>query len=394
MSDEEQIRNSSSSSSISFRNGGNGRNSKKPKPKKIPQRGLGVAQLEKIRLKEEVKNEALTSPPHPMTAASLHNRSLTVPPFPQHTRPYPFGTDTLHGHVPCHPHLPVRHHGIGPPLAGTQFNNGVAGIGYPSRIFSGHIQEVEKETLSLNPPCTSDGPFRGTSGNQQSYSYSSAVNVGPGNSSSAVLNLPTEPPSNQSPLGTYRSFQPEESEKIAGLKRPCPFMIRDPSDPMLHGKFNPLTVHGLEISTSFGYPGSSAINGNFGHREGLPCSMSVPELHRTYDFRTDWATPEGDFLKIAPPALPSSKTKHAHCAELLELGSVHSQAVHAQDSNSVQESNSSIQHLHNQHQQQRWRPCHNFFPAPNNARHGQPADGSNRVRNGEAEDHVDLNLKL
>ena len=38
-----------------------GRSSKKQKPKKIPQRGLGVAQLEKIRLEEQHKKDAVVA---------------------------------------------------------------------------------------------------------------------------------------------------------------------------------------------------------------------------------------------------------------------------------------------------------------------------------------------
>ncbi|XP_051125797.1 uncharacterized protein LOC127247812 [Andrographis paniculata] len=41
--------------------GGGGGRSKSGKPKKVPQRGLGVAQLEKIRLEEQRKKEALES---------------------------------------------------------------------------------------------------------------------------------------------------------------------------------------------------------------------------------------------------------------------------------------------------------------------------------------------
>uniref|UniRef100_A0A7N0VFW5 SPOROCYTELESS-like EAR-containing protein 1 n=1 Tax=Kalanchoe fedtschenkoi TaxID=63787 RepID=A0A7N0VFW5_KALFE len=372
MSDEERIRNSSSSSSVSFRNGGgggNGRSSKKPKPKKIPQRGLGVAQLEKIRLEEEVRNEAQTSPPgpappvaapHPATpAASLYSRSLSLPHFAPPARPFPLYNDALYGH-----------HEITYP-EGPASNSRSAE----------YIREMERARLTLNPPSEPGFALRG---NQHSSLHSSStVNAVAGNSSSAVFNFQTEPPSNQSPYGTYRSVQPDEAEKIAGTKRPCPFSLQNPSDPWLHGKFSPLTSHGLGRSTSYGNPGSFAINGNLGHREGLPCSMSMPELRGTNNVRADLAKSDGDFLKLAPPASVSSKAKPALFG-LLEHTAVHSQVARAPDSSSVSEPSSSIRHHRDQllpHP-----PFHSFFPAP--------ADTLSNRHNGEAEDHVDLNLKL
>jgi hypothetical protein len=63
------------------------RASKKNKPKKIPQRGLGVAQLEKLRLEEQKKTEGggvssvLVPPPaHPRALLPLRNHP--PPPVP------------------------------------------------------------------------------------------------------------------------------------------------------------------------------------------------------------------------------------------------------------------------------------------------------------------------
>ncbi|KAL5729965.1 hypothetical protein ACHQM5_002852 [Ranunculus cassubicifolius] len=76
-------------------NSGGCRNSKKPKPKKIPQRGLGVAQLEKIRLEEQQKNEeaapvaVVRSPP--LVFVSLpqyHNHSSPSVPPPKDIRSF------------------------------------------------------------------------------------------------------------------------------------------------------------------------------------------------------------------------------------------------------------------------------------------------------------------
>ncbi|KAB5521288.1 hypothetical protein DKX38_025607 [Salix brachista] len=57
------------------------RSSRKHKQKKVPQRGLGVAQLEKIRLEEQQKNDIsvnLPSPP-PISLAKPSNLSMPIP---------------------------------------------------------------------------------------------------------------------------------------------------------------------------------------------------------------------------------------------------------------------------------------------------------------------------
>ncbi|KAL2326776.1 hypothetical protein Fmac_020203 [Flemingia macrophylla] len=71
--------------------GGGGRRSvgrpcRGPKPKKVPQRGLGVAQLEKLRLEEEQKNaaaNAISSPP----TNSPHDIHLQIPNFLHSNQP-------------------------------------------------------------------------------------------------------------------------------------------------------------------------------------------------------------------------------------------------------------------------------------------------------------------
>ncbi|KAJ6298307.1 hypothetical protein OIU76_019455 [Salix suchowensis] len=57
------------------------RSSRKHKQKKVPQRGLGVAQLEKIRLEEQQKNDIsvnLPSPP-PISLTKPSNLSMPIP---------------------------------------------------------------------------------------------------------------------------------------------------------------------------------------------------------------------------------------------------------------------------------------------------------------------------
>ncbi|KAG7037432.1 hypothetical protein SDJN02_01058, partial [Cucurbita argyrosperma subsp. argyrosperma] len=66
----------------------------KPKPRKVPQRGLGVAQLERIRLEEQQKNgagagagAAIFSSPSPLSPTkSSSYMSLPIPGFRQSNR--------------------------------------------------------------------------------------------------------------------------------------------------------------------------------------------------------------------------------------------------------------------------------------------------------------------
>lgn len=75
MTQEDQTQNCSNSSG--------GRSSRKPKQKKVPQRGLGVAQLEKIRVEEQQKKDAaLASPailPSPSSVSSSKSSYLPLP---------------------------------------------------------------------------------------------------------------------------------------------------------------------------------------------------------------------------------------------------------------------------------------------------------------------------
>jgi len=59
--------------------GGLGRSSKKSKQKKVPQRGLGVAQLEKIRLEEQQKRDA---PPLSPSSTALSSTKPSYLPLP------------------------------------------------------------------------------------------------------------------------------------------------------------------------------------------------------------------------------------------------------------------------------------------------------------------------
>lgn len=97
MAQEDQTSNTSSGGGGIGNSSSGGRSSKKQRPKKVPQRGLGVAQLERIRIEEQQKKDAaliLPSPSPSSSSSSLthHHKSssylsLPIPTF--HSPPPP-----------------------------------------------------------------------------------------------------------------------------------------------------------------------------------------------------------------------------------------------------------------------------------------------------------------
>ncbi|KAL9671789.1 hypothetical protein QQ045_009362 [Rhodiola kirilowii] len=381
MEDEEQVHNASTSSSACGRNGGNGRHPKRQKVLKIPQRGPGVAKLEQMRLEEQVKNEdvGLQSPSPaitPQPTGILYSRSPSLPVSPSD----PFFSDGVHGHIPSNPQqLKVGHHGIVPVSA----NGATPGNGYPLAFFategngnnlscSGYTRGVEKSPRTPHNTIAFTGLMQ--QGNQQyCFCPPSIVNGLVEISSSSVSSFQAEPPSNQSPYGTYHSVQPDDTEKMVAAKELCLLLPQDQPDPSALCKSNPTAVPSSGRSTSFANPSAYATNGTLRLREGLQCSISMPNMRQRKDIRTDW-----------PPAtmylLPISDSKHVFQPELHSIPS----QVHVQGSNSE-----GVYNVSTFHQQQ--GTFNTFSTAPNNAPYGQSIVSSDHNNNGENGDKVDLN---
>ena len=145
--EEQNHRCSGSSSGGGGGGGGGGRPSKKPKQKKIPQRGLGVAQLEKIRLEEQNKKNSpaaffsdsstLSSSNPSYSSLSLpnyhHSHSSSLIPFPSPSPP------NLHSPTSQFrpPNIDVAHSNTVP--LPNPISNGGFKIGFsPSIPVSGH----------------------------------------------------------------------------------------------------------------------------------------------------------------------------------------------------------------------------------------------------------------
>ncbi|KAF8411019.1 hypothetical protein HHK36_003558 [Tetracentron sinense] len=212
--------------------GGGDRPLKKLKQKKIPQRGLGVAQLEKIRLEEQQKKD--TSIAVSLSKNEHHSSSSSIP-FPP-----PFSSDMcssnsvfrLDPSIPNFdffapsPHLPtsapttlfdhtskpvmmVPRHGYIPTMWNScEFNHGGEG----SKLDFGFANHPHLANYS-NPISISPAVVQMKQYQQQP---SSMVNVS-STSSSSEFNFQMEPPSNQSNSSNYTTPLWHGEEKLAHI---------------------------------------------------------------------------------------------------------------------------------------------------------------------------------
>ncbi|KAB1670593.1 hypothetical protein ES319_1Z154300v1 [Gossypium barbadense] len=351
MAPEDQTQRCSNNSNTS---GGNnniiGRSSKKQRPKKVPQRGLGVAQLEKIRLEEQQKKDP--------------GASLILPLIPSF---HPQITLLL-----LLPHLLLQ-----------------LLISVNGHKFWGSCCEfnIEKGT-NLSLPYESESVWslpslmqRGQPFHQHQPPSSNGKKLT--SSSTSVMNIQTEPPSNQKYYKKYTPLLPEE-EKVIGMKRPYPFSLDNAPGPPLHTKYPPIvhSIYGQIETTSstkdttFNFEPDAS---NFSSKEGPSCSTSNGVFTR-------------DFLTLGAPATTSmcstSKSKHPPSNPIsYELPDLDSLAYHQAsfgDSIMKQGGGGFTQH----------RPYYSFFPPAMAQIEGAKTVTTANCKSGEVAGHVDLNLKL
>ncbi|KAK8622678.1 hypothetical protein V6N13_117584 [Hibiscus sabdariffa] len=252
--------------SSSGNNSNIGTTSKKQRPKKVPQRGLGVAQLEKIRLEEQHKKDSAY-----LVAVDVSVPTSNVP------------LTSVDGHKFW---------------GSCDFNIGKEccfGLD-PGLVFRTNLSlPYETEPLWSLPSLMQRG-------GQPSCSM---VNLSSRTSSSkSVMNFQMELPSNQSYYKNFKPLCPEE-DKVIGMKRPYPFSLDNAPSPSFLTKCYPPIVHSI-----YGQVGATSSNKapTFGFepdtsnlREGPSCSTTNGVFGR-------------DFLKLAPPTTTSmcstSKSKH------------------------------------------------------------------------------------
>lgn len=354
---------------------GSNSRSKKEKLKKVSQRGLGVFQLEKMRLEEQQKKDSieissfrLPFPPSP--------NSIPLPPPSQTNIPSP---NALFRHTPLVSNSETVHQSseskaIMSPRYGdwSTISNGEFNLEGESRILDNHglafqpIVNVSYDTNAsvLRLPSV---PQRSHQSHQlPSSSPSLTVNPLP----SSVLSYRIELPSNQIfRSNNYIPLYPEE-DKMVGMKRAYPFSVETPPAPSFNRNFHSTYSASMSKSEEL----NSCSNRYTVHleprnkyiREGSSNSSPLHERNHG-EVTTDTGKLNGDFLSLAPPmAVPllvNSNSKHA----LSYLGQENSKS-HIQGSGA----SGSVE-----------QPSFNFFPVE--LRNNQPTT---------KDETIDLNLKL
>ncbi|KAL2331380.1 hypothetical protein Fmac_018961 [Flemingia macrophylla] len=309
--------------------------SKKSKQKKVPQRGLGVAQLEKIRLEEQQKRDPAKISPSPSILSPTKPSYVSLPMKNFHDSNQSSSTTLL----PCEPTsdfrppwslqqqqqqqmdakapntVPLAHSGgfeAGRPI--------VPGHGNVPKWWSSYQFESEKNNFGVDPgmPVLPSLPFDSNpiwplpnlvqiTPQHQHHSSSSVVNVSSGTSSTSVPHFSIEPPSNQINNGSNVPVRP--MEKMVGMKRPYPFSLDFSHVPAFNYNSSPFAEIRTNIRTSCG--NGSGFNfdaGNSTSRELSSCSASNSTSNSELNSKKrseENGNFSGDFLTLAPP-IPTS----------------------------------------------------------------------------------------
>ncbi|XP_061349656.1 uncharacterized protein LOC133294907 isoform X1 [Gastrolobium bilobum] len=391
MAQEDQIRSCS--------NGGNGggRSSKKPKQKKVPQRGLGVAQLEKIRLEEQQKRDSVSN------LSSLadnnfhhsHQISSTIPPLPSGSPPE-FRSPLSIQHIDAVPSTV--------PLANSGgFEAGWPPVSNVPKLWSPNEFDLEKDNLGVDSgmsflpslPFASSNPIWplpnwGQRTPQYHQQPSSLVSVSSGTSSTPVPHFSLEPPSNQNYSGSS-GVPMKPVEKVVGMKRPYPFSLDFPHAPAFN--YNLPTYAEIRTTANTSCGSGSGFNFdpcNSNSREVPSCSVSNSEPN-TEKRNKDTENFNGDFLTLAPPT-SSSSSKFKSSSTFLAFNNQECpeyESLSSQEHIEDQIHTPSGYRLFNQQKQ----PLYSFFlPA---AKEGQIGQTTARIQNcHEVGESIDLNLKL
>ncbi|KAL5147123.1 hypothetical protein HKD37_06G016863 [Glycine soja] len=279
---------------------GVGRPCKKPKPKRVPQRGLGVAQLEKIRLEEEQKEKvvqaAIASSTNPLL--DMHHQFLNCHHSNQPSSPNSLPSSTvsfanssggsnagLHG-------IPALGHVSGPQLwdphdfdFGKNLGMDPAGLAFTSSL-----------AFDSNPI----RPLSNWMQTQHHHPFSPMVSVSSGTSSTTMPHSSVEQPSNQNYSGSYVSKRQEE--KMIGIKRPNPFSLA--TSPVSSSNFKPLTfATTMKASETIPCGSGRGFNLDFGNstlREIPSLSASNSNMNSKKN-KKGKKNIGGDFLRLAPP---------------------------------------------------------------------------------------------
>ncbi|XP_016169291.1 uncharacterized protein LOC107611941 isoform X2 [Arachis ipaensis] len=349
--------------------GGGGRPSKKPKQKKVPQRGLGVAQLEKIRMEELQKKNAVTilSPQQDSVASTK----------------------------PTCMHLPIQnfhHSSQPPPRSQAEFRP------MSLKQMLTHNSGFEEERFWVDPaamqflpsfPFESNPvwplPYLGQKAPQFHHQLTSMVNV----STPPMPHYSREPPSNQN--CNDNGLFARQAEKIVGVKRSYPFCLDAPPVPAYNYKLHPFA----ETQTNATTLCNSGFNNDASNstlRELPSCSASNSELNSRKRNKEN-ENFVGDFLTLASPtstSSPPSKTKpFSAFLAIPNKDNPESESPSFQDT--IEDQVPQVQAFNRFNQQK--QPFYYFFPpVADELQIGLSAARTQNVN--EAKENVDLNLKL
>ncbi|KAL0353810.1 UNVERIFIED_CONTAM: hypothetical protein Sangu_0962300 [Sesamum angustifolium] len=393
--------------------------SKNVKQKKVPQRGLGVAQLEKIRLEEQRKKEALqaanvlannaigspsdtASVQCPNFGSSLSSSPNSVP-LPQSPTNFP-SPNALYRSAPP---VPVR---ITKQLEGELGLQSISGPGNGNwpRLWNGEYnhegenQRVEHLGFAFRPPQV-NLPFESNAAvlplpsvPQRSYQLQR-----PSSSSSVVsqvllddtmdftiisIKFPDGAPFK--PKSSWKQLyivEPEE-DKMVGMKRSYPFSLESPPATSFPGNFHPAIA--ASRSRSDELPSCSSEYTvpteprNKCMRDG-PSNSSALHEQNPSDIIRDNQRLNGDFLTLAPPvaASPPLNSKYKHPS-----GYSGHQGAELSDFKSMASQENLRSQIHHLEPGGSTEQPFSFFPVKSQS----------HVNNGNGEkgETIDLNLKL
>nr|GFA30236.1 hypothetical protein [Tanacetum cinerariifolium] len=278
--------------------------------KKVPQRGMGVAQLEKLILEEQQKKDVAD-----MTPNSTNFRSPVIPlpsPLPPNNRP-----------------LISRSEAISGVFVTKAMNSGSGGGNNFSRLWTcvenpnpNQNRALDHRGYAVTMPTNLGGlPYESNKlvwppvprSHFQQPSTSSMANVSLGTtsaSSSSVMNFQTEPPSNQSYYGNkYSSLWPDE-QKMVGMKRSYHFLVDNVPIPSFNCKFassyvSPITR--FDESTSCSNGGTTSLEPMVPNFRENPRSQGTIADQKSKKLIENNCDLTKDFLTLAPPrASPQS----------------------------------------------------------------------------------------
>ncbi|WCJ32230.1 hypothetical protein M5689_013668 [Euphorbia peplus] len=349
---------------------------KQQKQKKVPQRGLGVAQLEKIRLEEQQKKIDLkSSSPSPPLPISNNHHPISIPTY----------NTTIPDDIISSPNSILRLQNNIDIYNNSNINAVPLGWHQGPKVWNSSCEfNFEKENCEVVDPGLAFRLSRESnpiwplhSLMQRSHYHQSPptmMNVSSrSSSSSSLVNLHMELPSNQN--NSYAAaLWPEEELKMVGMKRSYPFSLENSTN--YHCKL-PTFGRSEESSSSFAIHGHTTINPNF--RGPSSCDSWVSERKQT-NWKKNKKLENGDFnadfLTLSPPA-----SSQIHNSQSFDFSSLPYQGIIEDEIDEAGNGNG-VQH-----------PFYSFLP-PAIIQSGQPITTCHASADFGENVIIDLNLKL